>query len=170
LTHLFEVSPADVAYTTDDYYTPRWIFDAAGLMFDMDVAAPIDPTYRTCPARHYLTLVEDGLAQPWEGLIWMNPPYSGTAPWVERFAAHGCGLALVPALQRSWMARLMGCADAVALLSPKFHRPDDRRTDVMYMLILAACGSASVDALARVAAADRYACGAYHVRPAKETA
>ena len=31
-------------------------------------------------------------------------------------------------------------------------------------MVGSACGSASVDALARVAAADKYAQGAYHVR------
>jgi hypothetical protein len=25
---------------SDDYYTPRWVFDALGLRFDLDVAAP----------------------------------------------------------------------------------------------------------------------------------
>ena len=68
MTALFDVSPADVADTSDDCYTPRWIFDAAGLVFDMDVAAPVDPSRRTCPAAQYLTPVEDGLAQPWTGL------------------------------------------------------------------------------------------------------
>ncbi len=36
----------------------------------------------------------------------------------------------------------------------------------MPALILVACGEVSVSALARVAAADKYAGGAYHVRPA----
>ncbi len=92
MTALFEIGPADVATTTDDYYTPPWIFDAAGLIFDMDVSAPVDPSRRTCPARRYLTPVEDGLTQPWDGLVWMNPPFSGTAAWVERFARHGSGV------------------------------------------------------------------------------
>jgi len=92
VTALFEIGPADVATTTDDYYTPPWIFDAAGLIFDMDVSAPVDPSRRTCPARRYLTPVEDGLTQPWDGLVWMNPPFSGTAAWVERFARHGSGV------------------------------------------------------------------------------
>ena len=26
--------------TSDDCYTPRWVFDAMGLEFDLDVAAP----------------------------------------------------------------------------------------------------------------------------------
>ena len=39
----------------------------------------------------------------------------------------------------------------------------------MPSLILVACGEVSVAALARVAAADKYAGGAYHVRARQET-
>jgi hypothetical protein len=166
MTALFEVSAADVADTSDDYYTPRWIFDAAGLLFDMDVAAPLDPSRRTCPARRYLTPVEDGLNQPWEGLVWMNPPYSKPRRWIERFAEHRAGLALLPAARdTAWLGTLMHCADAITLLSVHFGRPDGSVAGCRFSLILAACGEIAVDALSRVAAADRCIRGAYHVRP-----
>ncbi len=162
---LFDVGAGDVAATSDDCYTPRWIFDAAGLMFDMDVAAPVDPTRRTCPAVRYLTPVEDGLSQPWDGLVWMNPPYSRCSPWVERFVSHCCGLALLPAVKEVyWLGSLLGCADAVTLIGADFARPDGS-VKAPPLLILAACGPASVSALARVAGADKYVRGAYHVRP-----
>lgn len=165
MTLLFDLSAADVAYTSDDCYTPRWIFDAAGLVFDMDVAAPVDPARRTCPARRYLTPVEDGLEQPWDGLVWMNPPYSHCSPWVERFAAHRHGLALLPAVKEVyWLGTLLGCADALTLIGADFGRPEGP-TKKPPLLILAACGPVAVDALARVAAADKYVRGAYHVRP-----
>lgn len=67
MTMLFDVTAADVADTNDDWYTPPWLFEAAGLMFDFDVAAPVDPSRRTCPARAFLTPIEDGLAQEWGG-------------------------------------------------------------------------------------------------------
>jgi hypothetical protein len=42
--------------TTNDYYTPKWLFDAMGLEFDIDVAAPC--------ARHTLDyLLNVGLAR-----------------------------------------------------------------------------------------------------------
>ena len=168
VTALFEVSATDVADTSDDYYTPRWIFDAAGLVFDLDVAAPVDPHRRTCPARSYLTPVEDGLRTPWEGLVWMNPPYSRPGPWVEMFARHRHGLALCPATKRArWLGPLLNCADAVALLTVgDFGRPDGcTKGEIASLLILAGCGPVAAGAVARVAAADKYVQGAYHVRP-----
>ena len=91
--------------TTDEWYTPPWLFSAAGVTFDLDVCAPVDPILRTCPARAYFTAEDDGLTQPWHGLVWMNPPYSKAEPWVRRWADHADGLALVPALPEvKWRA------------------------------------------------------------------
>jgi len=163
---LFDIGTDDVAGTSDDCYTPPWVFEAAGLTFDMDVAAPVNPAQRTCPARRYLTPVEDGLAMPWDGLVWMNPPYSRCTPWVEKFARHGHGLALLPAVKEVyWLGALLGCADAVTLIGAEFGRPDGS-VKAPPLLILAACGPESVRAVSRVAAADKYVRGAYLVRPA----
>ena len=178
-TTLFSVTDADVATTNDDWYTPRWIFDAAGLTFDMDVAAPIAPEFRTCPARRYLTVLDDGLTAPWEGTVWMNPPFSNPAPWVDRFIAHPSGLALVPASNSHWRGRYVKAADGMALLSVNsneraasygrckagFGRPDGSQVNYPTALILAARGPECVAVLGRVATADPYAGGAYHVRP-----
>jgi hypothetical protein len=166
VTALFEVSAVDVADTSDDYYTPRWIFDAAGLIFDMDVSAPVDPARRTCPAMRYLTVIEDGLRQPWRGVIWMNPPYSAATDWVARFAEHRSGLALLPAVKEThWMGMLLRCADAVTLLNVEFGRPSGKTARIQYPLVLAACGEVAVEALGWIARADKYIQGAYHVRP-----
>jgi hypothetical protein len=165
MTALFDITAADVADTNDDWYTPRWIFAAADLIFDLDVCAPVDPERRTCPARRYLTPIEDGLRQPWEGLVWMNPPFSGSRPWVERFAEHRSGLALLPTIRRQWFGTLIRCADAVALVEVDFMRPAGGRGDLPQVSVVAACGPVAVDAVARIAAADRYLQGAYHVAP-----
>ena len=37
----------------DEWYTPRWLFDALGLQFDIDVCAPRDLTHVTTPADTY---------------------------------------------------------------------------------------------------------------------
>lgn len=166
MDQLFAVGAPDVATTTDDWYTPPWLFKAAGTVFDLDVAAPVDPAMRTCPAKVYLTPVEDGLTADWHGTVWMNPPYSQAARWVDRWVAHPDGLALLPAMREvKWLGRLMGSADATALLSMDFGRPDGSVARIKWLLILAARGEAGVSALARIAAADKYVSGAYHVRP-----
>jgi len=164
---LFDVTADDVADTSDDCYTPRWIFAAAGLMFDMDVAAPIDPSRRTCPARRYLTPIEDGLSEPWDGLVWMNPPFANLRPWTERFAAHRNGLALFPTPRKEvlWFGTALRCADALAFLSADFTGPDGKPKKIPLHVILISCGPVATDALTRVAAADKYIQGAYHVRP-----
>ena len=95
----------------------------------------------------------------------MNPPFSSPHRWVDRFAEHGAGLALLPAVKRTaWIGPLMQCADAITLLCMEFGRPDGGKGEIMPVLILAACGPVAVDALGRVAAADKYVRGAYHVR------
>jgi hypothetical protein len=167
MDQLFAVSALDVADTSDDCYTPRWIFDAAGLLFDMDVAAPVDPSRRICPARRYLTPVEDGLSQPWEGFVWCNPPYSNAAAWVSRLAGHDRWLGLFVAYHHKiWLGRLVGAADAIALISPDFIRPDGSTSFPHASCVIAGRGAVAISAVGRIAAADKYAAGAYHVRPA----
>ena len=39
ITSLFGEEQAEI--TTDDYYTPTWLFDQMGIGFDLDVAAPL---------------------------------------------------------------------------------------------------------------------------------
>ena len=165
VTALFEITASDVADTSDDWYTPRWIFNSSGLTFDMDVCAPIAPEFRTCPAARYLTPVEDGLSQPWEGLVWMNPPYSGPSRWVSRWAAHPDGLALLPTAKSLWMRELLAAAEEITLLRVDFGRPDGRITGYPVAMILAAKGAAR-PAVRRVSAADRYSGGVCFVRPA----
>lgn len=160
-TTLFDVAAEDVAPTRDDWYTPRWLFKAADITFDLDVAAPVDPAMRTCPARAFLTPVEDGLLSEWGGTVWCNPPYSNPGSWVSKFGGHA-GMMLVPAARSRWLGTLMAAADAVALISCEFGRPDGSRASPGGMaLVLAARGPECIEALARVAAADSIAQGAY---------
>ena len=100
--------------TSDDYWTPAWIFDALGLHFDLDVACPPEgPAHTPCHA--YFTQADDGLAQPWYGLIFMNPPFSKTTPWIDKFMQHRNGIALVPFARSAWANRLWNDADAIVM-------------------------------------------------------
>jgi phage N-6-adenine-methyltransferase len=159
---LFPLAADDVATTTDDWYTPRWIFDAIGFTFDTDAAAPVLEESRTVPARRYLTILDDGLASEWVGTTWCNPPYSKAAPWVEKWAQHPDGMILVPAMPEvKWLGRLLLSADAMTVIAVDFLRPGKAPCRLPWSMILAARGEPCIAALARVAAADRYAAGGY---------
>lgn len=155
---LFDLGAADVADTSNDWYTPSWLFDAAGITFDMDVAAPVDPNRRTCPARRYLTPLEDGLTEPWHGLVWMNPPYSRPRPWVDRWVKHPSGLALLAATRSASTGMALDGADAVMFFTGQFSRPNGEVDHNPWLLMLAARGSVAVVALERIAIARGVSC------------
>lgn len=48
--------------------------------FDLDVAATPD----NAKAPRFYTREDDGLTQPWRGLVWCNPPYSDCGAWVRK--------------------------------------------------------------------------------------
>jgi DNA N-6-adenine-methyltransferase (Dam) len=60
---------------SDDWYTPPEIFEALPLEFDLDPCSP-GPAHWV-PARQVFTKQDDGLAQSWSGLVFMNPPFGG---------------------------------------------------------------------------------------------
>lgn len=90
--HLFGQPQTET--TSDDYYTPKWVFDTLGLHFDLDVASPPHSTHVPCD--RYFTQEDDGLTQEWHGRVWMNPPFSNTYEWTTRFITHSNGIALLP--------------------------------------------------------------------------
>lgn len=78
-----------------EYLTPKYIIDEIG-PFDLDPCASVIRPWPTA-AKHY-TINDGGLAQEWEGFVWLNPPYGREEPeWVERFMLHGNGIALLSA-------------------------------------------------------------------------
>lgn len=111
---------------SDDWYTPKYIFEALGVTFDLDVASPeIGPMH--VPARQWIWT--DSLFVPWSGFVWMNPPFgarNGLAPWLGKFFQHGNGIALTPdRTSAPWFRDAWAQADMV-LFMPKvrFLRPD----------------------------------------------
>ena len=79
---------------TDDWLTPPEILAALG-PFDLDPCVPeTGPAPWSTATSHYRP-TEDGLTAPWFGFVWLNPPYSRPAPWLERLANHGEGIALI---------------------------------------------------------------------------
>lgn len=113
---------------SDEWYTPKYIFDALGVRFDLDVAAPIAGGDHV-PATVKLNKTYDGLQTPWHGFVWMNPPFGGRnalEPWLTKFFDHGNGIALTPdRTSAPWFRKAWARADLV-LFMPKvrFIRPD----------------------------------------------
>lgn len=77
----------------DEWLTPPYIIKALG-EFDLDPCAPIVRPWDT--ATHHFNIEDNGLAQPWHGRVWLNPPYGKeTFKWLDRLADHGKGIALI---------------------------------------------------------------------------
>ena len=74
--HLFPLASDAFKVTSDDCYTPRWVFDAMGLTFDLDVAAPPGGPWHV-PRPATTRAEDDGLTIAVGGAAsWCNPPYS----------------------------------------------------------------------------------------------
>lgn len=68
---------------TMEWGTPQWFFDElhAEFGFTLDVCASPD----NAKCARYFTKADDGLAQPWAGICWMNPPYgTGVDRWIRK--------------------------------------------------------------------------------------
>lgn len=50
---------------SDEWYTPQYVFDALGEVFDMDVAAPVDRTFCCTPAKSFITLGSLEMGMEW---------------------------------------------------------------------------------------------------------
>lgn len=87
---------------SDVWLTPPGILGALG-EFDLDPCAAPEPRPWATARSHY-ALPQDGLALPWLGRVWLNPPYSRQAAlWLRRLAEHGTGTALIFArTETSW--------------------------------------------------------------------
>lgn len=100
---------------TDERYTPGWVFDALGETFDLDPASP-PPGVSRVPTAAVWTKADDGLTKPWHGFVWLNPPFSNSTPWADRFMAHGCGIWLGPIANARWHDQMTRRSDALILL------------------------------------------------------
>jgi hypothetical protein len=121
------MSAWEAAGKSDEWYTPKYVFDALGVFFDLDVAnSAIGGAHVPCRER----ISAGSLDREWRGFIWMNPPFggrNGIAPWLRKFFDHGNGIALTPDRSSApWWQEAASEADAVLFVAGKikFIRPD----------------------------------------------
>jgi hypothetical protein len=123
---------------TSEWFTPKYIFDALDLTFDLDPAHPGEGTPHCCvPARRVLTRKENGLLVPWPkgDLVWINSPQSerrrAVVLWLEKYFVHGNGIFLLPARTSAdyWHEVIFPNAELVLFTNGKikFVRPDGSR-------------------------------------------
>ena len=114
----------------DEWLTPPEILASLG-SFDLDPCAPRKRPWDTA-AKHY-TVDDNGLMKPWDGRVWLNPPYSSqeVPRWLRRLADHKNGVALVFArTETDWFfSNIWERACAVLFLRGRlcFHYVDGRK-------------------------------------------
>lgn len=161
--HLFSIPTDAIAVTSDDCYTPKWVFDAMGLHFDLDVAAPVGGPWNV-PCDRYYTAEDDGLASPWAGLVWCNPPYSNYAPWADKYAKHDrAALMGIVLPETRWFTTVMDASDVVAFCAPEFIRPDGKTIRLRQKVFVAFRG-VGLEPARRLAHADPYGAVLYGAR------
>ena len=68
---------------SDEWETPQDLFDRLNAVFRFDLDAAALSENAKC-ARFY-TPAQNGLAQPWSGNVWLNPPYGRQiGAWVRK--------------------------------------------------------------------------------------
>jgi hypothetical protein len=134
--------------SSDEHYTPRILFDTLGLTFGTDVCAPIGGV-PWIPAINYYDKERDGLNNDWFGLVWMNPPFSKPAPWVDRFIEHNNGIALCVVSKSIWFNKLWNASDAIIPFPRnwKFERPDGSNKSISFQSFLFAMGKEATKAI-----------------------
>lgn len=87
---LIDPRQLDAGDESDGWYTPTWMIELVRkLLGDIDTdPATCAAAQAIVQASHWYTEHEDGLAHPWYGKLWLNPPYSGPAKWTDKAIAH----------------------------------------------------------------------------------
>lgn len=121
------------------------------MTFDVDVCSPVGGV-NWIPAINYFDEQRDGLAQNWDGNVWMNPPYSKPKPWIEKFIAHGSGIGLI-AMSRSNSFYNLWNNSLVKFSVPEKHMmfvtPEGKKLGVFMPVCFIAMGKICIDALER---------------------
>jgi len=115
----------------DEWLTPPEIIEALG-PFNLDPCSPENRPWDTA-SKHYSLPHDDGLLMPWEGRVWLNPPYgSELCKWMSRMATHNYGTALIFARTetKAFFKHVWPVASAVLFIEGRlhFHHVDGTRS------------------------------------------
>lgn len=79
---------------TDLWETPQDFFDKLNEEFHFTLDVCAIPENAKC--EKYYTPEQDGLAQPWKGVVWCNPPYGRKiGEWVQKAAESNCTVVML---------------------------------------------------------------------------
>lgn len=103
---------------SNEWYTPRCVFDVLGIEFDLDPCSPGADIVPWIPAKEHFTRLDNGLYKSWRGRVWLNPPYGrDTFVWLSRLQQHGNGIALVFArTDTEWFHQIAVQADSICFI------------------------------------------------------
>ena len=81
------VPPALLSHESTEHYTPQYVLDAVIACMgaiDLDPCSNSREIPNMPAARHY-TIQDNGLVQPWEGRVFINPPFGpGVEAWFSK--------------------------------------------------------------------------------------
>lgn len=123
-------SDSDSWLTPPEVYAPvERVFGRPGLDPCWHATSPVNPHVAFNNADG-----TDGLFEPWpeDGWVWLNPPYSDPAPWLEKLAAHlygGIALLKADPSTKWWQKSVWGHARHVGWFKKRvrFLLPDGTR-------------------------------------------
>ncbi|MBY0364055.1 MAG: phage N-6-adenine-methyltransferase [Phreatobacter sp.] len=113
---------------TETWLTPKFVLDELG-PFDLDPCAAPEPRPWPTAKEHYTLPLQNGLLLPWNGRVFLNPPYSRRLDaFMRRMGEHGQGTALIFARTETQIfhEEIWPKADAMLFLRGRltFCRPD----------------------------------------------
>lgn len=142
---LFDDLPGERMNDNDTTLTPLVLLNRLG-PFDLDPCG----FPRHCTAHRLICWPDDGLQAKWFGRVWLNPPYSEPAPWLERLLKHGDGIALVLAsTDTKWFHDYATKANGLLFIlgRPTFLREDFTEVGLMRASVLIAFGYSNAESL-----------------------
>jgi hypothetical protein len=145
----------DLESTSNEWFTHRKCLKHYGSNSVWTPASPGRDAVPWIPAKEHLTKADDGLITPWEGFVWLNPPYglrNGMQKWIDRFVEHGNGVILLPGYTYTqWFQNFVTKVDGILFPLFKLHlinpHQEKQRCTCMSSNCLAAIGEKGRTAL-----------------------